>query len=163
MLNIRLLTTFYKHMLWNFFRVSQIGVTNNVNSFCCRACNILGCIVLYYNNYDEKNCWRMGSVPDGGGGGRGRGEWRCMQPQRCYLCNKMFSNSGNLRQHISNVHMPGERVPCNVCFRLFKNKEYLRKHHVQTHNAPLRRQSNKPHNWPLITRLPYATSPKLTM
>ncbi|XP_014260548.1 protein bric-a-brac 2 isoform X2 [Cimex lectularius] len=68
-----------------------------------------------------------------------RGEWRCMQPQRCQLCGKVFSNSGNLRQHISNVHMPGERVPCNVCYRMFKNKEYLRKHHVQTHNAPLRR------------------------
>ncbi|KAL1131479.1 hypothetical protein AAG570_011096 [Ranatra chinensis] len=68
-----------------------------------------------------------------------RGEWRCMQPQRCQLCGKIFSNSGNLRQHISNVHMPGERVPCNVCYRMFKNKEYLRKHHVQTHNAPLKR------------------------
>ncbi|BES99673.1 BTB/POZ domain [Nesidiocoris tenuis] len=68
-----------------------------------------------------------------------RGEWRCMQPQKCQLCGKIFSNSGNLRQHISNVHLPGEKVPCTVCFRMFKNKEYLRKHHVQTHNAPLRR------------------------
>lgn len=75
-------------------------------------------------------------------GGR-RGEWRCMQPQRCHLCGKVFSNSGNLRQHISNVHMPGEKVPCNVCSRLFKNKEYLRKHHVQTHNAPLKRQRHR--------------------
>ncbi|XP_073989713.1 uncharacterized protein isoform X3 [Rhodnius prolixus] len=72
-----------------------------------------------------------------------RGEWRCMQPQRCQLCGKVFSNSGNLRQHISNVHMPGERVPCNVCYRMFKNKEYLRKHHVQTHNAPLRRHRQR--------------------
>ena len=68
-----------------------------------------------------------------------RGEWRCMQPQRCHLCNKTFSNSGNLRQHVSNVHTPGQQVPCNVCARVFKNKEYLRKHHVQAHNAPLRR------------------------
>ncbi|KAG8253214.1 hypothetical protein J6590_039553 [Homalodisca vitripennis] len=69
----------------------------------------------------------------------GRGEWKCMQPQRCYLCHKVFSNSGNLRQHISNMHMPQQYVPCQICHRVFKNKEYLRKHHVQTHNAPLRR------------------------
>ncbi|XP_054263790.1 protein tramtrack, beta isoform-like isoform X2 [Macrosteles quadrilineatus] len=68
-----------------------------------------------------------------------RGEWQCMQPRRCYLCNKVFSNSGNLRQHISNMHTPAQHVPCHLCHRVFKNKEYLRKHHVQTHNAPLRR------------------------
>lgn len=68
-----------------------------------------------------------------------RGEWKCMQPRRCHLCFKVFSNSGNLRQHISNMHLPCQAVPCQVCHRVFKNKEYLRKHHVQTHNAPLRR------------------------
>ncbi|RZF47800.1 hypothetical protein LSTR_LSTR006064 [Laodelphax striatellus] len=81
-------------------------------------------------------------TPSGmGGDGRSmqRGEWRCMQPQRCQLCGKVFSNSGNLRQHVSNVHTPGQHVTCTYCSRVFKNKEYLRKHHVQTHNVPLRR------------------------
>ncbi|XP_018910895.2 uncharacterized protein [Bemisia tabaci] len=66
-------------------------------------------------------------------------DWKCMQPQVCRLCFKVFSNAGNLRQHVTNVHLPGERVLCNICSRYFKNKEYLRKHQVQTHNLPLKR------------------------
>uniref|UniRef100_A0A8D9DMU4 Broad-complex core protein isoform 6 n=1 Tax=Cacopsylla melanoneura TaxID=428564 RepID=A0A8D9DMU4_9HEMI len=69
------------------------------------------------------------------------GEWRCMQPQICHMCSRKFSNAGNLRQHITNVHAPAQQVPCDICARVFKNKEYLRKHYVQIHGAPLRKKN----------------------
>lgn len=67
-------------------------------------------------------------------------KWKCMLPQECKICHKMFSNAGNLRQHITNVHTPGEPVRCEMCSKEFKNKEYLRKHKVIIHKAPLRKQ-----------------------
>lgn len=66
-------------------------------------------------------------------------KWKCMKPQECHICHKTFSNAGNLRQHITNVHTPGEPVRCEVCFKEFKNKEYLRKHKVIIHKAPIRK------------------------
>lgn len=69
-----------------------------------------------------------------------------MKPQECNICHKMFSNAGNLRQHITNVHTPGEPVQCELCSKEFKNKEYLRKHKVIIHKAPLRKQKLFPIN-----------------
>ncbi|KAK7604417.1 hypothetical protein V9T40_005603 [Parthenolecanium corni] len=65
-------------------------------------------------------------------------KWKCMKPQECKICHKTFSNAGNLRQHVTNVHTPGEPVQCELCSKEFKNKEYLRKHKVIIHKAPLR-------------------------
>ncbi|XP_065201841.1 protein tramtrack, alpha isoform-like isoform X2 [Planococcus citri] len=67
-------------------------------------------------------------------------KWKCMLPQECKICHKIFSNAGNLRQHVTNVHTPGQPVQCEVCKKEFKNKEYLRKHKVIIHKAPLRKQ-----------------------
>lgn len=66
-------------------------------------------------------------------------KWKCMKPQECKICHKTFSNAGNLRQHVTNVHTPGEPVQCELCSKEFKNKEYLRKHKVIIHKAPLRK------------------------
>ncbi len=73
-------------------------------------------------------------------------KWRCMKPQECNICHKTFSNAGNLRQHITNVHTPGQPVRCELCSKEFKNKEYLRKHKVIIHKAPLRKQKLFPIN-----------------
>lgn len=75
-------------------------------------------------------------------------KWKCMKPQECSICHKTFSNAGNLRQHITNVHTPGEPVQCEICSKDFKNKEYLRKHKVIKHNAPLRKQKMFPISYP---------------
>lgn len=69
-------------------------------------------------------------------------KWKCMLPQKCNLCFKTFSNAGNLRQHIMNVHTPGDPVTCDDCSKEFKNKEYLRKHQVIIHKVPLRKQKS---------------------
>ncbi|XP_049941531.1 protein bric-a-brac 1-like isoform X2 [Schistocerca serialis cubense] len=61
------------------------------------------------------------------------------QPRPCHLCHRMFSNSGNLKQHIQNVHLPAQFITCPCCPKLLKNKHYLRKHLVLYHGAPLRR------------------------
>lgn len=68
-----------------------------------------------------------------------RSHWSSMQPCSCHICNKTFSNSFNMKQHIQNVHLPAQMVKCQICRKSFKNKRYLRKHLVTFHGAPLRR------------------------
>lgn len=77
-----------------------------------------------------------------------------MLPQECKICHKTFSNAGNLRQHVTNVHTPGQPVQCEVCNKEFKNKEYLRKHKVIIHKAPLRKQKLISAPFP-INRVPF--------
>ncbi|XKL64881.1 hypothetical protein PGB90_004967 [Kerria lacca] len=73
-------------------------------------------------------------------------KWKCMKPQECNICHKTFSNAGNLRQHVTNVHTPGVPVQCELCSKEFKNKEYLRKHKVIIHKVPLRKHKIFPIN-----------------
>ncbi|XP_054263791.1 protein abrupt-like isoform X3 [Macrosteles quadrilineatus] len=67
--------------------------------------------------------------------------------QVCFLCQRWFSSSGNLRVHMINVHAPSQRVPCLVCRKVFKNKWYLRKHYVNSHNAPVKPRLRNPHTY----------------
>lgn len=95
------------------------------------------------NEEEEEECNEPHLSQGAGSRGPPVGEWRCMQPQVCLMCSRKFSNAGNLRQHIANVHSPAQHVPCSICSRVFKNKEYLRKHYVQIHGAPSRKKHSK--------------------
>lgn len=33
---------------------------------------------------------------------------------KCGICNKLFSNLNELDEHIQNVHMPSEKLKCNI-------------------------------------------------
>ncbi|KAK7026017.1 hypothetical protein SK128_009267 [Halocaridina rubra] len=65
--------------------------------------------------------------------------WNSRQPGICPICNRIFSNKFNLKQHIINIHTKGEGVDCDVCHKKCKNKWYLRRHQVTHHGAPLKR------------------------
>ncbi|KAA0202051.1 hypothetical protein HAZT_HAZT003583 [Hyalella azteca] len=65
--------------------------------------------------------------------------WHSRQPGICPICQRVFSNKFNLKQHIINIHTTGEGIKCAACHKLCKNKWYLRRHQVTHHGAPLRR------------------------
>ncbi|XP_045585273.1 protein abrupt isoform X4 [Procambarus clarkii] len=68
--------------------------------------------------------------------------WNSRQPGICPICNRVFSNKFNLKQHIINIHTKGEGVECDLCHKKCKNKWYLRRHQVTHHGAPLKRNRN---------------------
>ncbi|XP_037081675.1 protein bric-a-brac 1-like [Pollicipes pollicipes] len=66
-------------------------------------------------------------------------QWSSRQPRVCPICNGLFSNKFNLKQHIVNVHTSSAGVECSLCKKVCKNKWYRRRHEVVVHGAPLKR------------------------
>lgn len=66
-------------------------------------------------------------------------QWSSRQPRVCPICNGLFSNKFNLKQHIVNVHTNSAGVECTLCKKVCKNKWYRRRHEVVVHGAPLKR------------------------
>jgi len=78
--------------------------------------------------------------------------WNSRQPGICPICQRVFSNKFNLKQHIINIHTTGEGVECDSCHKMCKNKWYLRRHQVTHHGAPLRRIKTESHSGIGVTR-----------
>ncbi|XP_014232393.1 zinc finger and BTB domain-containing protein 14-like isoform X1 [Trichogramma pretiosum] len=55
-----------------------------------------------------------------------------LDPRPCPVCNRMYSNLSNLRQHIRLIHNP-QSVTCPLCSKPFKTKLYLKRHLVSFH------------------------------
>ncbi|XP_058803336.1 protein abrupt-like isoform X2 [Phymastichus coffea] len=56
-----------------------------------------------------------------------------LDPRPCPVCNRMYSNLSNLRQHIRLIHNP-QSVTCPLCSKPFKTKLYLKRHLVSFHD-----------------------------
>ncbi|XP_033230423.1 protein abrupt-like isoform X1 [Belonocnema kinseyi] len=55
-----------------------------------------------------------------------------LDPRPCPVCNRMYSNLSNLRQHMRLIHNP-QSVTCPLCNKPFKTKLYLKRHLVSFH------------------------------
>lgn len=63
----------------------------------------------------------------------------------CPLCGKEYSNAGNLKQHIMNIHLQmssENREVCRLCGKMFKTKQYLHTHLLQLHGIRQRAVKN---------------------
>ena len=52
---------------------------------------------------------------------------------KCQICEKKFSNKGNLNQHM-NIHNKSKSFKCDVCFKVFNQKSNLAQHY-KTHTG----------------------------
>lgn len=59
-----------------------------------------------------------------------------LDPRPCPLCNRVYSNLSNLRQHMRLIHNPTV-VTCKLCSKTFKTDLYLRRHLVSFHEVNL--------------------------
>ncbi|XP_034194128.2 uncharacterized protein LOC117610626 isoform X2 [Osmia lignaria lignaria] len=59
-----------------------------------------------------------------------------LDPRPCPVCNRMYSNLSNLRQHMRLIHNP-QSVTCPLCNKPFKTKLYLKRHLVSFHELSL--------------------------
>jgi len=55
-----------------------------------------------------------------------------LDPRPCPICNRMYSNLSNLRQHVRLIHNP-QTVACPICSKPFKTKLYLKRHLMSFH------------------------------
>ncbi|PSN46664.1 hypothetical protein C0J52_06368 [Blattella germanica] len=55
-----------------------------------------------------------------------------LDPRPCPICNRMYSNLSNLRQHVRLIHNP-QTVACPLCSKPFKTKLYLKRHLMSFH------------------------------
>ncbi|KAJ9587680.1 hypothetical protein L9F63_018896, partial [Diploptera punctata] len=55
-----------------------------------------------------------------------------LDPRPCPICNRMYSNLSNLRQHVRLIHNP-QTVACPLCNKPFKTKLYLKRHLMSFH------------------------------
>lgn len=55
-----------------------------------------------------------------------------LDPRSCPLCNRVYSNLSNLRQHMKLIHNP-TLVTCKLCYKTFKTDLYLRRHLISFH------------------------------
>jgi len=60
-----------------------------------------------------------------------------LDPRPCPICQRMYSNLSNLRQHMRLIHIP-QSVECPLCSRSFKTKLYLRRHLLSFHDIPVK-------------------------
>jgi len=51
----------------------------------------------------------------------------------CYLCGKITSASGNMRQHFEAYHFSLGGVQCDLCMKIFKTKHSLATHVYKVH------------------------------
>lgn len=52
----------------------------------------------------------------------------------CGECGRVCSNTGNLKQHMKNMHGPPDQWEiCHVCQKQCKSRQYLLQHLLQTH------------------------------
>ncbi|XP_078034365.1 uncharacterized protein LOC144469327 isoform X4 [Augochlora pura] len=56
-----------------------------------------------------------------------------LDPRPCPVCNRMYSNLSNLRQHMRLIHNP-QSVTCPLCKKQFKTELYLKRHLVSFHD-----------------------------
>lgn len=56
-----------------------------------------------------------------------------LDPRPCPVCNRIYSNLSNLRQHMRLIHNP-QSVTCPLCNKPFKTKLYLKRHLVSFHD-----------------------------
>ncbi|XP_015523075.1 zinc finger and BTB domain-containing protein 14 isoform X1 [Neodiprion pinetum] len=59
-----------------------------------------------------------------------------LDPRPCPVCNRMYSNLSNLRQHMRLIHNP-QSVTCPLCNKPFKTKLYLKRHLVSFHELSM--------------------------
>lgn len=59
-----------------------------------------------------------------------------LDPRRCPICNRLYSNLSNLRQHLRLIHNP-TIVTCKLCSKPFKTDLYLRRHLSSYHGENL--------------------------
>ncbi|XP_034239413.1 protein abrupt-like isoform X2 [Thrips palmi] len=69
-----------------------------------------------------------------------------LDPRPCPICQRMYSNLSNLRQHMRLIHIP-QSVECPLCSRSFKTKLYLRRHLLSYHEM-LSKQPKPPATQP---------------
>ncbi|EEB10628.1 hypothetical protein Phum_PHUM053540 [Pediculus humanus corporis] len=62
------------------------------------------------------------------GGEQKKPHW--LDPRSCPLCNRVYSNLSNLRQHMKLIHNP-TLVTCKLCYKTFKTDLYLRRHLIR--------------------------------
>ncbi|KAE8753029.1 BTB domain-containing protein (variant) [Frankliniella occidentalis] len=90
-----------------------------------------------------------------------------LDPRPCPICQRMYSNLSNLRQHMRLIHIP-QSVECPLCSRSFKTKLYLRRHLLSYHEmlskqpGPTNSQPLQPsqlHISPVASNMPPPTQP----
>ena len=54
----------------------------------------------------------------------------------CSFCGKTFTEPGNLKVHIRDLHTNPQPWPCPVCQKVFKSKNSLANHRSLYHKDP---------------------------
>ncbi|XP_046399212.1 zinc finger protein 59-like isoform X3 [Ischnura elegans] len=58
----------------------------------------------------------------------------CMNPQKCNVCHRLFTNCEELEQH-SLMHPEGKKFYCTVCEECFPYRVVLKKHMTEIHGV----------------------------
>ena len=68
---------------------------------------------------------------------------QCSRPEHpdarheCEVCDRKFTDTSNLRRHLSTVHGVGDvkTFQCDICSRVFKRKDNLKYHLKNVHKV----------------------------
>ncbi|XP_018371194.1 PREDICTED: protein krueppel-like [Trachymyrmex cornetzi] len=55
------------------------------------------------------------------------------KPHQCDLCERSFTQKGNLKRHFEAKHCINKDYKCNVCEKVFENKWSLNIHTATEH------------------------------